>query len=167
MHTALIGLLGIVCASIARWMEPAVWAVSLTMFIGPLVVIAVARRWPAPPAGAGPIVDAAPRLWGLATIETVCQVSIYAVAFTAIGVPMPLLQLLALAPVLYIVDLLNFTPSGLGLREALFAGVLAVMPNVSSDIGVAAALMISSMLLLATLVGGGLALLIPAPIGDA
>ena len=67
--------------------------------------------------------------------------------------------LIALAPVLYLADLLNFTPSGLGLREALFAGLSLWVPTITSEIGVAAGLVISSCLLLATLVGGGGALL--------
>ena len=72
---------------------------------------------------------------------------------------------MALSPVLYIVDLLNFTPSGLGLREALFAAVMQVMPNASADVGVAAGLVLSSMLLLATLGGGGLSLLLSRALG--
>lgn len=163
MHTCLIGVVGVVSAVAANWWEPALWVVSLTMLLLPLLVIGVARRWPQATA----IVDDAPRLWLLALVETACQVSIYAIAFNAIGVPITTVQLLALAPVLYIVDLLNFTPSGLGLREALFGGVLQVMPNVSADVGIAAALVISSMLLLATLVGGGLALVFPSPAPDA
>lgn len=166
-HTALIGAVGIGAALVARWWEPAIWAVSLTMLLLPIVAIAIARRWPAYPTDSGRIVDLRLDVWGLAAIETACQASVYAIAFTAIGVRVELLQVLALAPVLYIVDLLNFTPSGLGLREALFAAVLEVMPDASADIGVATGLLISSMLLLATLVGGGFALLFPEVVSSA
>ena len=159
-HTSLIGLVGVVACAAAGWWEPALWVVSLTMLLGPLIVIAVARRWPK----TAPIIDDTLSVWGLAALETACQVSLYAIAFHAIDVPITTWHVLGLAPVLYIVDLLNFTPSGLGLREALFAGVLAVMPGVTADLGVATGLVISSMLLLATLVGGGLALLLPATV---
>lgn len=163
IHTAQIGLVGVVAGAIAGWFEPAMWAVSITMLVAPLVAIGVLRHYPRPPPESGTISDVAPVVWGLAGVETCCQVGIYAIAFTAIGVHATLLQVLALAPVLYVVDLLNFTPSGLGLREALFAAVMSVLPGATPDIGVAAGLLISSMLLLATLVGGGLALLLPAP----
>ncbi len=163
LHTSLIGLVGVTAAALAGSRVRIIWAVSLTMLAAPLTVLAVARRWPLARPESGGIADVAPTLWGFAMVETICQVSIYAIAFGALGVPVEPLELLALAPVLYIVDLLNFTPSGLGLREALFAGVLQGIVQGSSDIGVAAGLLISSMLLLATLGGGGLALLIPAP----
>lgn len=160
-HTALIGAVGLVAAAVASWWEPAIWAVSAVMLLVPIAVMALARRWPAPLPGSGRIVDLRADVWALAAVETACQASVYAIAFTAIGVRVELLEVLALAPVLYIVDLLNFTPSGLGLREALFAAVLEVMPGASADIGVATGLLISSMLLLATLVGGGFALVFP------
>jgi uncharacterized membrane protein YbhN (UPF0104 family) len=79
----------------------------------------------------------------------------------AVGVALPLAQLLALGPILFLADLVMLTPSGLGLREALFAIALGSLSSTPADASVAVALLITTMLLVATAAGGGIALLLP------
>ncbi len=160
MHTALVGLLGAGAALLLAWWDITVWAAALTMGVAPLGVMVAARHVLAR-SPSGRLVDARPDVWALAAGETACQIGLYVIAFTSMGASAEPLRIVALAPVLYIVDLLNVTPSGLGLREGLFAVVLGALPDASAELGVATGLLVSSMLLTATLVGGGLALLLP------
>ena len=62
MHTALVGMIGIVSLLASGWWEPALWAVAAVMTLAPLAVIGVALRWPAH----GAIAVGAPLLWLLA-----------------------------------------------------------------------------------------------------
>jgi hypothetical protein len=158
LHSSAVGVAGAVAALAAGWWERALWGAIAVMALVPLGVVALAQRLRRP---AGVVRAATLPVLALNALETGCQLAIYALAFGALDVGVDPLRVLALAPVLYLVDLINFTPSGLGLREALFAGVLAVMPNGDAQTGVAIGLLISTMLLLATLVGGGVALALP------
>jgi uncharacterized membrane protein YbhN (UPF0104 family) len=158
LHSCAIGVAGAIAAAAARWWDGALWGAVGVMIVGPLAVVVVARRVRRP---AGEYRDTAPQVLLFNVLETTCQLAIYAIAFSALGSDVDTVRVLALAPVLYLVDLANFTPSGLGLREALFAAVLSVLPNGDAQTGVAIGLLISSMLLLATLIGGAVALAIP------
>jgi uncharacterized membrane protein YbhN (UPF0104 family) len=117
------------------------------------------NRWPRESATG--IRVAEPRVIGWCVVETACQIVLYGLALHALGVPITVTLILALSPVLFLADLIMITPSGLGMREALFAVVLPLLAGATAETGVAAGLLVSSMLLVATLAGGGLALLLP------
>jgi uncharacterized membrane protein YbhN (UPF0104 family) len=99
---------------------------------------------------------------GFNLAETVAQVAVYALAAHALGVPLDITQLFALTPILYLTDLVMLTPSGLGLREAVFAVALQLMGGVTQQTAVAMGLVISAMLLVAAVAGGAMAMLIPS-----
>ncbi len=160
LHTAMIGAAGIAGVSLAGTSShPAVlWgaAVALTA-IPPVVIVALRRRRRG---RAMHVVDGRVLAW--CAVETLCQLGVYGLAMHAIGVSLPPAALLSLAPILFLADLVMVTPSGLGLREALFAVVLDALSDAPADASVAVALLVTTMLLVASAAGGGLALLLPA-----
>jgi uncharacterized membrane protein YbhN (UPF0104 family) len=99
---------------------------------------------------------------GWCALETGCQVLVYGVAFAAIGVDVGAVDVLALAPLLFLADVVTVTPSGLGLREALFAVVLGTVSGAPADAHVAVALLVTAILLCASAAGGIVALILPA-----
>jgi uncharacterized membrane protein YbhN (UPF0104 family) len=158
LHSLLIGLVG----AVGAWLHPLpmLWLAAGVMTGGSLLTLLLAHYW-------GREHDArlaltSSRAHGYNFAETVCQVGVYALAAHAIGVPIDVTQVLALSPILYLTDLVMFTPSGLGLREAVFALALQLMGGVPSQVGVAMGLIITAMLFVAAAVGGSLALLLPS-----
>ncbi len=97
--------------------------------------------------------------WTIA--ETGCQLAVYALAVEAIGVELTVTQLMVLSPVLFLADLVMITPSGLGLREVLFAVVLQTLSGAPPDAAVAVGLLVTTMLLLTATIGGAVALAVP------
>src|SRR5690606_235695 len=59
LHTGLVGLTGAVAALLAAWWTPAIWAASLAMLFGALIVIGVSQWWPE----SERIADRAPAVW--------------------------------------------------------------------------------------------------------
>jgi uncharacterized membrane protein YbhN (UPF0104 family) len=133
--------------------------IAVVIFAAPLLLLLALQHWPREPASSIRVVDVKVIAW--CALETVCQVMVYAIALRALGVPVAVATILALSPILFLADLIMITPSGLGLREALFGAVLPLLSGAAADTGVAAGLLVSTMLITATLVGGGLALLLP------
>lgn len=69
--------------------------------------------------------------------------------------------MLVLSPILFLSDLVMVTPSGLGLREAIFAIVLQTLSGAPPGAAVAVGLLITTMLLLTATIGGAVALAVP------
>lgn len=146
---ALAGLLGILLlGGGSGW----IWAGSGGLLAAAVVVVGavkLSRR-----DGIAQIRHAHPGVMGWLAVETAGQIAVYALALAAIGVTVSPGELLALAPLLYLADLVVVTPSGLGVREALFAATLALLGDAPSDASVAAGLFVSSAVLVATVAGG-------------
>ena len=159
LHAAMVGGLGLIGAMAAASSSVTLWTAAAAMALAPLTLIA-ALQWRGRRRRTIHVLDARVLLW--CALETVCQVSLYAIAFRAIGVGAGVSQLLALAPLLFLADLVMVTPSGLGLREALFAVVLQTLSGAPADASVAVALLVTAILLVASAIGGVLALLVPA-----
>ena len=159
LHAAMVGVLGLIGALVTASSSVALWTAAAAMTLAPLALIAALQR-----RGRGRrmihILDA--RVLGCCALETACQVFIYAIALRAIGVEIGVLPVLALSPLLFLGDVVMVTPSGLGLREALFAIVLQTQSGAPADASVAVALLITAILLVTSAVGGLLALLLPA-----
>lgn len=161
LHSAMIGAFGLVGFSLASSVRsPWVVAAAAAMVLVPLAIIAALGRLRR--ASARPIATWRPDILAWTAVETVCQLAVYAIGARAIGVAVSTSELLALAPLLYVSDLMMLTPSGLGLREALFGLVFGALSSDPTGAGVAAGLTISAMVLLASLAGGGVALLVPS-----
>ena len=160
IHSAALGGLALAACVVCSFRSPvpaAAWAAAAALTLIPVLLILAlrARRkqlsfsvlsWPI-------------AAWTL--VETCCQLGIYALALSTVAPSLPQLRALALAPLLYLSDLVMLTPAGLGLREALFAGVFEGLSSTPVDLAVAAALMISAMLFVTAAVGGGIAMLLP------
>jgi hypothetical protein len=159
LHTALIGGLGLLGALAVAALPLAAWVASSALAGGGAAVALVTTLRAR--ARGRPLRSGSGAVHGYNALETSAQLAIYALAAAAVGVPAGTLELLALAPVLYLADLLMLTPSGLGLREALFGAAVVVLPQADSSIGVAMGLSISAMIFTASVLGGGVALLIP------
>jgi len=159
MHNAMVGglgVLGVVAMTVAA--GPVLWGAAGAMTLGPLLMIA-ALQYRGHKRRTIRLADARVLAW--CVLETACQISIYAVALRAIGVDAGVVHLLALSPLLFLGDLVMLTPSGLGLREALFAVVLQTLSGAPADASVAVALCVTTMLLVASALGGAVALLLP------
>jgi hypothetical protein len=161
LHSALIGVFGLlgwlaVGGALPGWVAGA----ALLMIAVPAALLVVLGRWTRTTEHR--IAVGHPTVLGWATLETVAQLVVYAIGARAIGITIPFAELLALAPLLFIADLVMLTPSGLGLREALFAVVFGQLSGDPTDAGVAVGLVISAMVFVASIAGGGLALLLPA-----
>lgn len=159
LHNAMVcglGVLGVIAlgASAGSVLRAAAWLLTLA----PLLLI-MALQWRNRKHRTMRLADA--RVLGWCGLETVCQVAIYAIAFRAIGIDVGVVHVLALSPLLFLGDLVMVTPSGLGLREALFAVVLQTLSGAPADTSVAVALCVTTMLLVASAVGGTLALAAP------
>lgn len=97
----------------------------------------------------------------LSAVEAACVLGVYAIAMQALGLGLAPLTLVAVYPLLYLSHLVVLTPSGLGVREALFALVFAQVSDTPAKAAAAVGLMVSASQLALTLVAGGLALLVP------
>lgn len=159
LHTSMIGGAGIAGVVLAATVSHSaiLLAAAIALTVVPLLVIALLRR--RRQGRPMRVVDKGVLAW--CALETLCQLAVYALAMHAIGVTLSWPQLLSLTPILFLADLVMVTPSGLGLREALFAVVLDALSGAPADASVAVALLVTTMLLLASCVGGGLALLWP------
>lgn len=158
IHTSAVGVVGALGCAMSSLAEPlpaAIWWAAAGVTLVPLVVTAILAR------------DRAAfhltswTLWAWTLAEAGCQVAIYVLAMRAVGAEFSLGMSLAIAPLVYLSDLVMITPAGLGLREALFALVFAGLSNAPSELGVAAGLLISLMLFLTAAVGGPIAMLLP------
>jgi uncharacterized membrane protein YbhN (UPF0104 family) len=101
------------------------------------------------------------RVWLLSFGETACVLGAYVLGLYAVGVPVPAMFAVAVLPLLYLSQVVMFTPSGLGVREALFAAVLGGLSAAPTETGVAMGLIVSAMYLLVALGAGSVALLLP------
>lgn len=104
--------------------------------------------------------------WLLSGAEALCMIALHAVALDAIGVDLSFLVLVAAYPLLHLMVLVVLTPSNLGLRASVFTLVFAGVSSAPADVAVALGLTVSSMLVLASALGGLLALLIPQRAGS-
>lgn len=107
--------------------------------------------------------------WGLAAVgwslvEAGALCGVYVLAMGALGLELSWSQSLALLPLLYLGHLVMLTPSGLGVREALYAAVFGGLLETPGETAVAVGLLVSSMQLVVALVGGGVALAWPGGI---
>ncbi|MBW2454194.1 MAG: flippase-like domain-containing protein [Deltaproteobacteria bacterium] len=162
VHACLVGVAGCLGLLLTGWTAPApVWWAAGGMAAIPVVLIAGLRWWPRRQRPAFHIVDL--RVIGWAAGETACQLAVYALAVRAIGVDIQLGQLLALGPLLFVTDVAMVTPSGLGVREAVYAVVLQSLSGAPPEAAVAVGLLVSTMLMVAAIVGGGVALALPRP----
>ena len=97
----------------------------------------------------------------LSLVEALCLLGVYWAAMSALAVPMTVGVLAAVFPLLYMSHLIALTPSGLGLREAVFTLVFAGVSDTPTQTAAAVGLMVSAMQLTMTLVAGGAALAWP------
>lgn len=97
----------------------------------------------------------------LSAVEAVCILGVYAIAMQSLGLGLEPLTLVAVYPLLYLGHLVVLTPSGLGVREALFALVFAQVSDTPAKAATAVGLMVSASQLALTLAAGGVALLVP------
>ncbi len=160
VHTCLVGVAGCLGLLLAGSSFPAlVWWAAGGMAAIPVVLIAGLGWWPRRERPSFHIVDL--RVIGWAAGETACQLAVYALAVRAIGIDVQLEQLLALGPLLFVTDLAMVTPSGLGVREAVYAVVLQSLSGAPPEAAVAVGLLVSTMLMVAAITGGGVALALP------
>jgi hypothetical protein len=164
LHALMMGVAGTVALAMVGGAAPwLAWLAALAMVALPALTIAL-LRWRRGDAAARPVrLDGTVAAW--CAVETTCQVMTYAIAFAALDVAVGAAQLVALSPILFLTDLAVLTPSGLGARELLFGVALTTLGHTAnSDVAVAVGLLVSSMLLLATVVGAGLALVLPGDV---
>ncbi len=93
--------------------------------------------------------------------ESVCILGTFALAMYAVGLGHSLAVLAAVYPLLFFSHLIMLTPSGLGMREAIFAAVFASVSEEPSQAAVAVGLMVSAMNLATAVLAGSTALLLP------
>jgi len=161
LHTSFIGasgLVGVLLVADASWIS---WAVSLLFALGAVVVMIFIHYFTKEQGAAVRFLDA--RVLGWCALEAVTQLGVYGLATQALGLSVTLPVLLALAPLLYVTDLVMVTPQGVGAREAVFAAAVALLPGATAQTGVAMGLIISAMLLVASILGGTAGLLLPDP----
>ena len=99
--------------------------------------------------------------WLLSLLESLCLLGAFGAALAAIGAPASPLFLAAAFPLLYLSHLFMLTPSGLGVREAVFAVVFGALSATPTEAAVAMGLFVSAMLLVVAIGGGGLSMLWP------
>ena len=116
-----------------------------------LGIVALLMRGIKPPAMA----------WIISLAEALCVLAVFGIALAAIDAPASPLFLAAAFPLLYLSHLFMLTPSGLGLREALFAAVFGALSATPTEAAVAMGLFISAMQLSIAIGGGGIAMLWP------
>ncbi len=165
LHTAFVGISGVVGVLIvadASWVS---WAVSLLFALGAPIVMLAIHFFTREQGARVRIVDA--RVLGWCGLEWAAQLGVYGVAVHAVGLSTSLPALFALASLLYVTDLVMITPQGMGAREAVFAAAVALMPGATATTGVTMGLVISAMLLTASILGGTVGLLLPDPEPDA
>ncbi|MBI5487251.1 MAG: flippase-like domain-containing protein [Deltaproteobacteria bacterium] len=102
-----------------------------------------------------------PRAWALSAAEAGCVYGIHFAAMTAAGVPMGWAWAAAILPLLYLGQLVMLTPSGLGVREALFALIFSGISASPGKTGVAVGVCVSAMYLAVAVAGGAAALAWP------
>ena len=159
MHAFLVGALGTVGCIVTATSDVWLWSAALSTLIVAAVMVAGLHRWPT---AASSYYQLSPRAWGWCAVETTAQLALYVFALSAVGAEMSIKSTLAAAPMLFVADLVMLTPSGVGARETLFAIVLQLESGpAAAQVGVASGLVLSAMLLAATIVGGGLALAAP------
>lgn len=161
LHTAFVGVsgvLGVLLVVDPSWVS---WAVSLLFALGAPVVMLAIHYFSREQGARVRFVDA--RVLGWCGLEWAAQLGVYAIAVHAVGLTPSLPALFALASLLYVTDLVMVTPQGMGAREAVFAAAVALLPGATATTGVTMGLIISAMLLTASLVGGTLGLLLPDP----
>ena len=123
-----------------------------------VAVSALIRHRPRP---TGAVLRISPTTLALSTLEALCILGVFALALNAIGAAASPLFLAAIFPLLYLSHLVMLTPSGIGVREAVFAAVFGALSDTPAEAAVAMGLFISAMQLLVAVAGGGLAVLLP------
>jgi uncharacterized protein (DUF3820 family) len=159
LHTAMIGsagMLGLMLVDHPPWLA---WVASAIFGLGAIGVL-LAMHLATKEAGARVRV-LVPSVLGWCVLETALQLAVYGLGARALGLALPLPLLLAVAPMLYVTDLIMITPQGVGAREAVFAATLAMIPGATGELGVTFGLTISGMLLVASILGGAVGLLVP------
>ncbi|MCA9625763.1 MAG: flippase-like domain-containing protein [Myxococcales bacterium] len=160
LHTAFVGAAGVAALVV---LPPGPWiayAAAAAFGLGGVIVLVVMQA-STKDRGAR-LVLLEPRVLGWCLVETVCQIATYGLAFHAVGLDLGPLVIAGLAPLLYVSDMVMVTPQGIGAREAVFAAAAAVLPGATgATVGVTMGLSITSMLLVAALVGGSVGLLLP------
>jgi uncharacterized membrane protein YbhN (UPF0104 family) len=101
------------------------------------------------------------RAWALAVAEAGCVYGIHYLAMSAAGVPMGWARAAAILPLLYLGQLVMLTPSGLGVREGLFALIFSSVSASPGKTGIAVGVCVSAVYLVVAIVGGGAALVWP------
>jgi len=158
MHTSMLGalgLMGVLATDQDHWLP---WVAAVALTLVPALILLLLERTRGGLRTVR-IIDGRALAW--CAVETTLQLATYVLAVGAIGIDVQPLQLLALAPLLFLSDMVMLTPQGLGLREALFAVVLHTLSTTPSEASVAVALVITTMLFVASTIGGALGLLLP------
>lgn len=163
LHAALMGLVGLIAAATSDAAGYWSWCCAAAMLLVALAVITALRRWPRTDRQHDRLT---PAVWLWCALETAAQLALYLIALRAVDVELPLTLVLAYSPMLFVADLVMVTPSGIGVRESIFALVLQVASvSSSAEVSVATGLVVSAMLLLAAIVGGVTALAWPGQTG--
>ncbi|MEO1266766.1 MAG: lysylphosphatidylglycerol synthase domain-containing protein, partial [Myxococcota bacterium] len=155
--SATVGVMGLGVGAALAWLGAASWWVWLPGGVLATAAVAVLAtvRWRS---GAVQVTQTAV---AMSVVEALCLLGVYGAAMASLGLPMEGLVLVAVYPLLYLSHLVALTPSGLGLREGVFALVFAGMSETPMQTAAAVGLMVSAMHLVMTLVGGALALALP------
>ncbi len=164
MHAAGMGAVGCIGAALIGTREPLIWAGGGVLFGGSLVVVLVCRVWPK--AVRGKVRYGRPKTWFWLLFEVGLQALTYGLAFRAIELDLSTPTVMAIAPLLYLADIVMVTPSGLGVREGLFAAVLELIDNAPPDAAIAVGLMVSAMMFAASLLGGVIGLILSGRFKD-
>lgn len=161
LHTAFVGASGVVGVLLLTDAAWASWAVSFLFALGAPVVMLAIHFFTKEQGARVRFLDV--RVLGWCALEWAAQLGVYGLAVQALGLSVSLPSLFALASLLYVTDLVMITPQGVGAREAVFAAALALLPGATATTGVTMGLIISAMLLVASILGGTAGLLLPDP----
>lgn len=164
MHAAGMGAVGCAGAALIGTREPLIWGGGGGLLVGSLAVVLVCRVWPA--SVRGKVRYGRPKTWFWLSLEVGFQALTYGLAFRAIELDLSTPTVMAIAPLLYLADIVMVTPSGLGVREGLFAAVLELVENAPPDAAIAVGLMVSAMMFAASLLGGIIGLVLSGRFKD-
>jgi len=164
MHAAGMGATGVIGAALIGSHEPVILAGGGALLGLSIVAVLVCRMWPK--VARGRVRYGRSRTWFWLLWEVALQCITYGLAFRAIGLELPTATIMAIAPLLYLADIVMVTPSGLGVREGLFAAVLQLVEGAAPDAAIAVGLMVSAMMFGASLLGGVGGLILSGRFGD-
>ncbi|MEM1030855.1 MAG: lysylphosphatidylglycerol synthase transmembrane domain-containing protein [Myxococcota bacterium] len=164
LHAAGMGVVGVLGALVLGIRHPLVGGGALAVSALATLILLGLQRWPR--RARGRIRYARGRTLAWTTAEVALQVAVYLIAFRALRVDVGPGRVVAIAPLLFLGDAITVTPSGLGLREGLFAAIFEVLGGAPADTAIAVGLTISAMMFAAALAGGVPALLLRGPARD-